>query len=739
MSYEDYPEFEDYQRRWITPESTTTLTSVLLAVVAGAYIVFKVLGLLGYPVWLWIHQLAHMSVGVLRLRGASLVSTDSESSDDTMQRSGGMLGSIFGLNPGSLLQKGVRGVAGAWSRGSSAVPPGLGNISNSCYQNSVIQGLASLPSLREYLSRLAIEYPALTADTTNGALYEMISKLNDPGNHSQHFWIRGKLKSMSTFQQQDAQEYYSKVLDALDEEVKKASSSKRRSSVSWLEATKSLSDLPEAEDKQKAGETVGSEKGQATARQPKIVPNPLDGLLAQRVGCVSCGYSEGLSLIPFNCVTVSLGRNYGYDIRECLDEYTTLEYIDGVECAKCTLLKLKNTLTPLATKAPGSPFEAKLNAVQEALDEEDFEDKTLIKKLNAAKKNWVQSTKSKQAVIARAPKSLVLHINRSSFNEMTGMSYKNTAGVSYPMILDLANWCLGSKPSGSQQPDMSIEEWPRDPRESMLPDSESEPVTTSQFQYRLRAAVTHYGSHGSGHYVCYRPHPRVFSETKESSEDSNAVEEQETFRERWWRFSDESVYAVSEEEAHQGNVFMLFYERIDELISLPPRETDLAVESIAVAQDAPLPPANVTSDAQAVMNEDAAEVPLPDDDDIFDFIPPDPSTVPSIETTVSSQLLAGYNIPPTISMYPTPPPEKTAPERILHDTDGDNEMSEADSEDALSTQLTSDYDSEADIPTPPTPKTISIPPVSPHLMRTAGNAPNRGQGSRQSLPLVSAT
>ncbi|CAO2655396.1 Nn.00g104600.m01.CDS01 [Neocucurbitaria sp. VM-36] len=742
MSYEGYPEFEDYQRRWVALESKPTLTSVLFVVAAGAYVVFKALDLLGYPVSLWIHQLVHMSAGVLHLRGASFDSRDSDSSDDTMKGSGGMLGSIFGLNPGSLLHKGVRGVAGALSMGSSDVPPGLGNISNSCYQNSVIQGLASLPSLHDYLSNMTTEHPSLTTETTNGALYDMISKLNDPSNHGQHFWVRGKLKSMSTFQQQDAQEYYSKVLDALDEELKKACNSKRRSTVSWLEATNGLGDLSEAEKDQKEGEMDGTETNQASKEQPKIVPNPLDGLLAQRVGCVSCGYSEGLSLIPFNCVTVSLGRNYGYDIRECLDDYTTLEYIDGVECAKCTLMKMKKTLTPLVASDPGSPFEIKLNAVQEALDEEDFDDKTLIKKLNVAKKNWVQSTKSKQAVIARAPRSLVLHVNRSSFNEMTGTSYKNTAGVSYPKILDLGNWCLGSTPSGSQHPDMSMEEWPRDPRASMLPDSRNEPLTTSPFQYRLRAAVTHYGSHGNGHYVCYRSHPRSVNLMQGSNGDSEEVKQENTVEERWWRFSDDSVYAVSEQEAHQGNVFMLFYERIDETQTSPPRKLNPAVESIPVAEDAPLPPGEIAVDITSITNEEAAKIPLPDDEDLYDLIPPESIILPSTEPSSSGQPFAENSKPSIVSAYPTPAPEDRISDLTLHGTESDTEMSEADSEDAPSTQMTSENESEADIhnpPTPPTPKVKPLPTIPPHLMRTAGNAASRGQGNRQSLPLVSAT
>lgn len=734
MSYSHDPSFDDFQRRWYPVESHTSLISILLALVVGAYSLFKTLDLLGFPVWLWTHQLLHMSSEVLRLCGVPLNQTsDPDTSNDMAQRSGGLLGNLFGLNPASLLQKGVRGVAGALSRNPNGRPAGLGNISNSCYQNSVIQGLASLPSLRTYLSNITTEHPSLNTDTMNGALFDMISKLLDPTNQGQAFWIRGKLKSMSVFQQQDAQEYYSKVLDALEEEVKKTSSSNRRSSVSWLEATKGLGELPKAANGPRTDE---NDSTKTTVGQPKITPNPLDGLLAQRVGCVSCGYSEGLSLIPFNCVTVSLGQNDYYSITECLDDYTTLEYIDGVECAKCTLLKLKNTLTPLATAKPDSPFAVKLNAVQEALDEEDFEDKTLIKTFNIAKKNWVQSTKSKQLVVARAPKSLVLHVNRSSFNENTGVSYKNTARVSYPPTLNFGKWCLGSTPSGSQHPDMSLEEWPRDPKESMLAEVQDDKSITSPFQYALRAAVTHYGSHGNGHYVCYRQHPNPVQPPLSENIDPevDAEEAPERSGERWWRFSDDSVFAIREEEAHQGNVFMLFYERLDEVTSLSPQEDLSAPETLATPEDAPLPPTNVSVDHEVIDNE-GVDVPLPDEDDDLEPNPYERQR----QRQPPAELPAQDVVSPSVLAEPTPSvPNLSRPSR-MNDAELDIDTSEAESEDAPSTQFTSDYDSDVDTPAPPTPKAQPIPPVSPHLMRTAGNATTRGQGSRQSLPLVSAT
>ncbi|KAL6709147.1 ubiquitin-specific protease ubp1 [Coniothyrium glycines] len=722
MSHSRYSELEDhYSRLNTTP--LLPLVHTIAYTLAGLVLGALVLEQLGYPPRYLVSRLARMASEVFGLQGLFDPPSDSESSDE-MQRSGGMFGSLFNLpTAGSILSKGVRGVAGALSLSSGDKPPGLGNRNNACYQNSVMQGLASLPSLRDYLSKMTSEHASLNSESINGALLDMISKLNNPDNKGQHFWIQGKLKNMSTWEQQDAQEYYSKILDALDEEIKKASSSKRRSSVSFAEATKSLVNPSDAENDSVSAQREADKATASQIEQLHIPPNPLDGLLAQRVGCTACGYSEGLTLIPSNCITVSLGRNYGYDISECLDEYTSLEFIDGVECAKCTLLKMKNTVTALAAQNP-TLYASKLKAVQDALDDEDFEDKTLIKTLNVAKKNWIQSTKSKQAVVARAPKALVLHVNRSSFNEYTGEPVKNTAGVAYPSTLDLGKWCLGNNPSGSRHPDMSLEQWPRDPNKSML--SDNEPMTNSPFQYRLRAAVLHSGSHGYGHYVCYRPHPRIHKE--EAGDDSE--DEENDQGEQWWRFSDDSVYAVSEDDAHQGNVFMLFYERIDEPAAPCPRDGQASSIAMPVAEDAPLPPADITSTKHDAIYDMARASPLPEEDDLLEVDSPKSVVLPG-QPAIFSEPTSAVVSPIQRADVPVPSVPKPS-------TDEDIEMSEAES-DAPSTQVMSDNESEADIPSPPTPKIMPVPPVSPHMMRTAGNAAARGQGKRQSLPLVSAT
>ena len=468
--------------------------------------------------------------------------------------------------------------------------PGLGNWDNSCYQNSVIQGLASLPSLSAFLDKAVSAERKDHSHSTNSALKDIIVKLNDPTNAGKRFWTPAELKSMSSWQQQDAQEYYSKVLDEVEKEVSGDVENKPIDG-GLAEAVKLVLERP-MKGAQSEGVTEGpdpmkiSPPQSSTSKLLSLEPlpteiasillrNPLEGLLAQRVGCMQCGFVEGLSLIPFNCLTVPLGKQWMYDIRSCLDEYTTLEPIKGVECAKCTLLRNKTQLerllgqptdpldgrarAPQLSDALRKAAETRLAAVDSALEDKDFSENTLLKKCQIPAKNRVTTTKSRQAVVARAPKSLVIHVNRSVFDELTGVQSKNYADVRYPKQLDLAPWCLGTQPPRSDNQD-EPEQWNVDPRQSILcddVDSKFEGTWSKDSRiYELRAAITHYGRHENGHYICYRRHPYTLDSGDDMASKSRG--------ERWWRLSDDEVSEVDEENVlAQGGVFMLFYESIE--------------------------------------------------------------------------------------------------------------------------------------------------------------------------------
>ncbi|KKZ66465.1 ubiquitin thiolesterase [[Emmonsia] crescens] len=495
---------------------------------------------------------------------------------------------ILGLDANSFLTtfprgRSLSGIGQAFLGLKEPFPPGLGNWDYSCYQNSIIQGFASLRTLHKFLEANLRELGDRDPFYTHIALKEIIDKLNSPSYGGRQLWMPPELKSMSSWQQQDAQEYFSKVVDQVDKEIRRASRGLTSDAgLRFVDTERSghkVGLFPAYERRQVNDELKAPGYGEYTCS----FRNPLEGLLAQRVGCMRCGWTEGLSLIPFNCLTVPLGTNWEYDIRECLDEYTTLEPIEGVECAKCTLLRTQGQLeqllkqidsdaelgegtsTPRLTEALRCSAETRLKVVQAALENEDFSEKTLSEKCHIPARNRVSSTKSRQAVIARAPKSLVIHVNRSVFNEMTGVLRKNYADVKFPRVLDLGDWCLGSKSAG--ETDEVAEFWGINPSESMLSRPGTNPETPHR-RYELRAVITHYGRHENGHYICYRKYSAESFPATVTQAVIDADREKES-AEHWFRLSDENVGLVSESDVlSQGGVFMLFYEYIDE-----PRDT----------------------------------------------------------------------------------------------------------------------------------------------------------------------
>ncbi|CAG8972080.1 hypothetical protein HYALB_00004946 [Hymenoscyphus albidus] len=423
-------------------------------------------------------------------------------------------------------------------------PAGLGNWDNSCYQNSVLQGLASLDSLTGYLATFSMEKKfmeeAKKPETKMAdALRELIATLNDPENDGKRIWTPSTLKNMSSWQQQDAQEYFSKVLDEIDKEI--GGVAKSGGVVQGLE----------------------SERCSVDSKDSKF-RNPMEGLLAQRVGCLKCGHSEGLSMVPFNCLTVPLGKMWSHDIVQCLDEFTKLEQIEGVECGKCTLLKYQKLLSTLLERSADSNIQSqsqkRLDAINEALEDDDYEEKTILQKCKITTKNRVSVTKTRQAVVARPPRSLVVHFNRSVFDEMTGDLRKNHSEVRFPKTLDLGPWCLGS---AGTHPTSATEEWHLDPEKPMVASS----IRRSRIRgpsYELRAVITHYGRHENGHYICYKKHAAAVV--------PDDVDEK-VDQEQWWRLSDDDVMKVSEENVlGQGGVFMLFYDCIEPAAPVSPDE-----------------------------------------------------------------------------------------------------------------------------------------------------------------------
>ncbi|KAM5342398.1 hypothetical protein ACJ41O_013364 [Fusarium nematophilum] len=538
-----------------------------------------------------------------------------------LSRPGGMMASVFQVRNRALSMTGsVLGL-----KLESDRPPGLGNMDNSCYQNSILQGLSSLKSLPEYLSAYLEVSSAEDGDRDVAqTLRTLIADLNDASNNGRTLWTPGLLKSMSTWTQQDAQEYYAKILDDVDKSVAKAIKSTQPQHPG-LTARIEKDDTAVSEH----SDDSGYQSVTSSMSENKLPRNPLEGLLAQRVACVQCGHSDGLSMIPFTCLTLSLGLDKNqHDLYERLDAYSKVEAIENVECARCTLLKVQRLLTKLVEKMRdgGTPQEQlaepirRLEAVELALEDDDFEEKTLTEKCKISAQSKVSATKTKQIVVARPPQSLAIHMQRSVFDPSTFNMMKNSAPVNFPMTLDLGPWCLGSAGEAAAGiPDSEVEEeWLSDPKASMIAGDLSPSKLTGPI-YELRAVVTHYGRHENGHYICYRKYPRHSPPTKTVEDDEPSTEpgeqgdglaeqsEAKTVEPSkgeggepemdWWRLSDHNVSMVSEETvlSLSPGVFMLFYDCVDPTMVL-------------TSEDGSMQDADETADAgsTAAWNEAAA-------------------------------------------------------------------------------------------------------------------------------------
>jgi ubiquitin carboxyl-terminal hydrolase 1 len=409
----------------------------------------------------------------------------------------------FGQTPGGMVAR-VRqraaslvggGIGGSILSSGEGLVGGLWNVGNTCYQNSVLQAMASLSHLKPHLQAMTPD----DVNTASGALSELLATLNELSRTPRvqtpaAVIVRGSEASGWTFnEQQDAQEFFQNLTGSLEKEVARVLDRRREAQVVGLEGLL---------QKEKDGEN------KTLPLRDKALQSPFEGLLAQRVGCLKCGYVESISLQPFTTLSLSLPSSYSTTLANCLRAFTEIEKIPEVDCDKCTLITVHSRLTDLFNSPKLSDslrptIETRIKAVEEALDDDNFTPTIPGIKLNGAHK--VSSTKTKHIMIARPPPVLVIHTNRSQFDMLTGIVGKNYAAVEFPAILDLAEVGVVT----------SHEELCQDPGKPI-----TAPLQKSgeEVLYKLKAVVAHYGAHHNGHYVCYR----------------------ETAR-RWFRISDHEV------------------------------------------------------------------------------------------------------------------------------------------------------------------------------------------------------
>jgi len=398
--------------------------------------------------------------------------------------------------------------------------------------NSVVQGLASLSTLPRYLRSIVPADGDVSDVQRTAELIRFLRQLNNCHQAVSTRKVPAVLCWESYGEQQDAHEYFNVTMDWIDEEAKQQA--QRRASQGSLSPT---------------------ENGVANIDNVARPQFPLEGMTGQRVSCKTCGYSDGVSMSPFNVLTLNLGERGRSDIQDLLDDLTELEDVDDVTCLNCTLnakiAVVKKLVRTTESESARKAFTTQLKVLEEVSNSKVLTDDIILKKCEIPKANWIRTTKTKQQAIAKPPQAIVFHINRSVFT-MTGHMRKNRATVTYPEVLDLTEWCI--RDHADAHPTLPLTGSLSD---TMLPNyPPTANIPGSPFQYGLRAVVVHHGStHNYGHYTCYRQYPRVKL--------IRANEVVLAHYPGWWKCDDELVSNVSEGFAlGQGQVFMLFYELV---------------------------------------------------------------------------------------------------------------------------------------------------------------------------------
>lgn len=419
---------------------------------------------------------------------------------------------------------------------------GLSNPSIDCYFNSVVQSLASLVHLAQYLDDVTVMSRRWhVATPVTDALRSLLVLLNTPQSHRmtvaprdlrralQHraSHSQGIRTLLSAQQQQDAHELCVLLVEALDAElgtVQQARSDALRAACVGLQVLTAPSHIVHG----RLRTQLGFDGDHSS--------NPFRGTLAQRTSCGQCGYMEAIRHFSFTDIDLVV-PGAACTLEYCLSAWMQLEGIEWV-CHRCSLLATMKRieLERIARDAQAIDhrqsarqlkkirlLDAQLDRVAKVIrsgvHESELEASHALDGI--VQERVLSTSATKQIMLAKAPRILLLHINRSSFSLGQFGASKNHARVLFSERLNLAPFITGSSLSSHPMKRLSTSHTPT--------------------WYVLRAIVTHYGTHNYGHYVSYRRRP-------------NGV---------WTRVSDENVQLCAWDDVQAQNPYLLMYERVD--------------------------------------------------------------------------------------------------------------------------------------------------------------------------------
>ncbi|XP_068766956.1 ubiquitin carboxyl-terminal hydrolase 30 isoform X1 [Struthio camelus] len=430
--------------------------------------------------------------------------------------------------------------------------PGLLNLGNTCFMNSLLQGLSACPSFIKWLEEFTAQYKTEQNQSTEHqylslTLLHLLRALScqevtedDVLDASCLLEVLRMYRwQISSFEEQDAHELFHVLTSSLEDERE------RQPRVTHLFDVHSL-EQPEITQKQISCRTRGSLPPMSNHWKSQ---HPFHGRLTSNMVCKHCEHQSPVRYDTFDSLSLSIpaamwGRPMTLD--HCLHHFISSESVKDVVCDNCTKIQAEGTLHGQSIENQRTTFvkQLKLGKLPQCLC------------IHLQRLSWSnQGAPLKRHEHVQFNEFLIMDIykyhipvHKSSQNDLNRKSPEETTSETKDGI--------AVKPSDAEQPCSTKSLFMNGAcSPSFLMSSATFPLaafpecSSPVYLYRLMAVVVHHGDMHSGHFVTYRRSPP-------SPKNPLSVSNQ------WLWISDDTVRKASLQEVLSSSAYLLFYERV---------------------------------------------------------------------------------------------------------------------------------------------------------------------------------